>query len=128
MNKPTLVAIAVSLLAALAGCMDDAGRGLQAKATLDFEGQGNGSHSETGSCKDEGDIAGEGTLHDGSVTVRVTDSGGSQLFERSFKESFDLSKEVIRGDSGSWKIEATRSGNDLAGDQFNGRYEFRLYC
>jgi len=128
MKHHTPIPIALALIAALAGCMDDASRSLQAEATLDFDGQGNGTHSETGSCKDEGDIAGDGTLHDGRVTVRVTDVDGTELFERTFNANFDLAKETIRGDSGTWKVEATRGGDDLAGDQFNGKYTFRLYC
>lgn len=126
-TSPMMLALAAFALTA-AGCMDDAARSFTAKATLDFNGRGNGNHSETGSCKDEGDIAGEGTLHDGAVSLRVTDADGTVLLDRRFSDSFTLEKQTLRGDSGSWRIEATRSGDDLAGDEFNGQYEFRLYC
>ena len=119
------VAFGLVAVVALAGC---AKSGIGADARLTFDGSGNGTHSERANCDDSGRIGGSGDVTDGTVRVRVTDVDGTQLFSQDFEGDFDLDDQTLTGDSGEWKIEATRSGNDLAGDEFQGDYQFNLVC
>lgn len=112
---------------ALAGCTNPFGVGATAK--IEFTGTGGGTHSETGNCDDSGKVNGNGKVTDGEVLFRVTDAQGNEKFERSFNADFSLDDQSLSGISGSWKLEATRSGNDLlGGDPFNGDYHFALFC
>lgn len=125
---PSIFALLLVAFVALSGCQGKVGS-IGAEASLDWPmGGGNGSHSETADCDDEGRLTGSGTVHDGVVFVKVTDSDGSAVYERDFDGSIGFSNQILKGDSGSWKIEATRSGNDLAGDEFHGEYAFHLNC
>jgi RNA polymerase sigma-70 factor (ECF subfamily) len=66
--------------------------------------------------------------HAPAVTVRVVDAGGATLFEESYDRAFDLARTPLRGDSGEWRLEASRSGGSLFGGEFEGNYEFQVYC
>lgn len=122
----TLAAAATVLTVALAGC--NQAKELVAEAEVMYDGGSNGSHSDTATCDADGDIRGNGDVQDGSVTITVEDSDGTELFQRTFDGSFDLSKQPITGDSGTWSISAVRTSDDVLGDQFAGEYAFFLNC
>lgn len=108
---------------AMAGCS-----GLTAEAKLEYDGSSNGSHSEGADCDDQAEVSGSGTLHDGTVRVTVEDDGGSTVFDETYTESFTIGDATVSGASGEWTLRAQRSGDDLAGDEFNGDYEVFLDC
>jgi hypothetical protein len=112
-----------ALLVALSGCA-----GVGAETTLKFDGSGNGTHSETPKCDDQGKVKGSGSIPDGGVIVTLQDSSGKQLFQRTFQGEFTLDEETLTGASGTWHIEAQRSGDGLAGDAFAGNYAFYVNC
>lgn len=117
------IVLYAGLVFALAGC---AGAG--AESTLRFDGNGNGTHSETPQCDDQGKVKGSGSIPDGDVMVTVKDSAGKQLFQQSFKGDFTLDERTVSGASGTWSFQAQRSGDDLAGDAFAGDYAFYVNC
>jgi len=112
-----------ALVLALSGC---AGAG--AETTLKFDGAGNGTHSETPNCDDQGKVKGSGNIPDGDVVVTMKDSSGKQLFQQNFSGDFTLDERTLTGASGAWNIQASRSGDDLAGDAFSGQYAFYVNC
>lgn len=113
-----------AVLVAASGCL-----AVGADAHLDYDGRGNGSHSETASCGDKGTIRTTGEVHDGRLTIRLTDSGDTEVFQKEFRNgSIEMTAVEARGDSGTWTLSASRSGDDLAGDSFNGNYQIRLDC
>ncbi|HLF15901.1 MAG TPA: hypothetical protein VI796_00490 [Candidatus Thermoplasmatota archaeon] len=120
-RKLCLVLAGVMLL--LAGC-SSAG----AEAAIEFDGTGNGAHSDRGDCGDSGTLSGDGKVHDGQVTVRVQDADGTELFVQSYSEDFELDGEHLSGDAGDWTLRATRDGNDVLGDTFGGSYDLALNC
>jgi hypothetical protein len=108
---------------ALSGCA-----GLGSDSTLKYDGTANGTHSESPGCDDQGRIAGSGNVADGSVLVTLKDSTGKQLFQQTFKGDFKLDEKTVSGAAGTWNLQAERSGDDLAGDAFSGKYAFHLKC
>lgn len=121
--RNALTALVVTGAMLLAGCA-----GLTAEASIDYDGASNGSHSDKADCDADGSITGSGDITDGSVQVTVEDADGTEMFTRTFSGSFDLDKTDLDGDAGTWTLEAVRRGDDLAGDEFNGEYEFHLDC
>lgn len=117
-----LILTTITLLA-ISGC---AGAG--AEATLKYDGKANGTHSQTPTCDDQGAIKGSGNIPDGEVVVTLKDSDGKQMFTQTFKGDFTLSEKTVSGASGKWSLMASRSGDDLAGDAFSGKYAFHLNC
>lgn len=107
----------------LSGCA-----GFTAEADLSFDGSGNGSHSDAADCDADGTVFGAGSITDGQVAVRVTDSEGNTLYSQVFDGDFDLSAQELTGHSGTWTLHATRGGDDLVGDPFRGDYELYLEC
>lgn len=122
-HRHALAALVVTSALLLAGCA-----GLTAEASIDYDGDQNGSHSDRADCDADGSITGSGDVTDGSVQVTVTDSEGNAVFTRTFSGPFELDKTSLDGHSGTWTLEADRSGDDLAGDEFHGEYEFHLDC
>lgn len=112
-----------ALVVALSGCA-----GLGAETTLKFDGSGNGTHSETPKCDDQGKVKGTGSIPDGNVVITMKDSSGKQLFQQTFEGDFTLDERTLTGASGTWNIHASRSGDDLAGDAFQGNYAFYVNC
>lgn len=124
MNTKTLMTlIAGTAMLALSGCA-----GLTSEADLAYDGNSNGSHSDSADCDADGAFNGSGSITDGSVRVTVTDSDGTTLFSESYSSSFTLAKQTLTGDSGEWTIKAQRSGDDVLGDAFRGDYDFFLNC
>lgn len=120
-------AILLTAAMTLAGCAGGGGT-LGSDASLTFDGTGGGSHDDSADCGDEGTITGDGNIQDGTVSVVVTDGGGDQVFEQEYEGEFTIEPETVNGASGTWQIEATRGGEGLAGDEFQGEYTFRLDC
>ena len=115
--------VSAGLVVALSGCTGDGG-----SSNLSYDGKANGSHSDTAGCDDQGTIQGSGNIPDGAVLITLKDSAGKQLFQQTFKDSFTLDKRTVSGASGTWSIEARRSGDDLVGDSFSGKYDFTVDC
>jgi hypothetical protein len=116
--------LAAGLVLLLAGCTAGTGD----LTELSYEGRDSGSHQERADCDDSATLAGTGNVEDGTLTVRVTDGSGEEAFSRSFDGGIDLEGERLQGASGTWTMTATRSGDDLVGDEFNGQYTFGLTC
>lgn len=123
MTRHALGVLAVTAATLFAGCA-----GLTAEASLEYDGASNGSHSDKADCDASGSVTGSGEITDGSVQVTVQDSDGTEMFSQSFSGPFDLDETGLDGDSGTWTLEAVRIGDDLAGDEFRGDYEFHLDC
>ena len=123
MNITTTIIITAGILVGLSGCT-----GSGAASSLTYEGKANGSHSDTAACDDQGTIKGSGAIPDGSVLVTLKDADGKQLFQQSFKGTFTLATKTVSGASGTWTIDAQRSGDDLLGDAFSGKYTFNVAC
>ena len=115
--------ISAGIVLALAGCTGSGG-----DANLSYDGAADGTHSETAACDDQGTIKGSGNVLDGTVLITLRDSAGKQLFQQAFQDSFTLDSQTVSGASGTWKIDAQRSGDDLVGDSFSGKYDFRVNC
>lgn len=111
----------------LAGCVGE-GKLSSEGATLSYEGQQSGDHQETADCDEDGRITGSGNVEDGTLTVKVTDGGGEELWSKEFDGAVNFDSAPLSGASGTWTIKADRSGDDLAGDEFNGEYTFNLSC
>ncbi len=125
MNTKWPFVLLLTAVMALAGC---SGGTLGADASVTFDGNGSGSHSEEASCNDTGTLTGDGNVSDGRLEVTVSDGGGDEVFSQSFEGEFTLDPNELNGASGSWEITADRTGDDLAGDDFQGEYTFRLDC
>ncbi len=125
--RNTTFALLLASAMALSGCMG-VGTGITADASLEYDGASNGSHSETTDCGDSGTLSGSGNVPDGTVQITLTDGNDGQLFQQSYDGDFTLESQEFTGDSGTWKIDAQRSGDDLAGDEFRGDYGFHLDC
>lgn len=119
--SPILALLAALLVAGLAGCTTK-----NADAAVEFDGEGNGVDADTTDCDDKGTLVGTGNVEDGEVTVRVL-NGNDEIFQETYDGEIAVDGRVLNGDSGTWTIEATRSGEQLLED-FNGQYTFRLDC
>lgn len=123
-----MVLILLGAAALLAGCADDADVDAGG-ASLEFNGEDSGTHSDTAEgCDDEGTLAGSGNIDDGSILVTVTDGSGDEVFSKTYDGGIDGEGERLQGASGDWKLTVARSGDDLVGDPFRGRYTFTLTC
>lgn len=121
------VSVLVAALA-LAGCMDDASD-LKADATvLSYDGQASGDHEKGAECDGNGNIHGSGDVQDGQVKVLVRDGDGNEIFSKTYDAEFSLAESDLSGRAGNWTLRAERSGDDLAGDPFNGQYSFTMTC
>jgi hypothetical protein len=121
------LALLLAAAMAFAGCAGGGGT-LGSDAGVTFDGNTSGSHGDSADCGDQGTVSGSGTVNDGSLEVRVTDGSGDEVFQETFEGEISMDAQTVDGASGNWKIEATRSGDDLAGDEFQGEYTFRLDC
>lgn len=121
--RALLIAAALALL--FAGCMDNK---LAGGTTLSYDGNQSGTHKETEDCDEDGRVTGSGNVEDGQLHVRVMDGSGDELWSKTFDGAVDFDSTSLNGASGAWTISADRSGNDLAGDEFNGEYTFNLSC
>ena len=116
-----LVALA---LASLAGCIGDSG----GSAQLSYDGNDIGSHSESEDCDKEGHLLGSGHIERGSVYVTVTTDDGER-YGSSFTGDFNLASQELTGQSGDWKLTATRvGGTNLGLTGFQGSYSFTMTC
>lgn len=120
--RNTLLFAALAML--LAGCTAGTGDVTE----LSHEGVGSGNHEEKADCDDSGTLGGTGNVEDGTLVVTVTDGSGDEVFSRTFDGGIDVEGERLEGASGEWTLSATRSGDDLVGDEFNGQYTFGLTC
>ena len=124
MNMTNLLTIGfVGTLFGLAGC---AGAG--AEAELKYDGAASGTHTDAITCDDQATIKGNGNVADGEVMVTLKDSAGNQLLQQTFKGDFTLVEKTVSGSSGAWSVSAQRSGDDVVGDAFTGKYEFYVNC
>jgi hypothetical protein len=99
-----------------------------AAASVVFDGKGNGVNDDSAKCRDKGTLTGSGHVDDGQVTVRVTDGDGHELLSKTYQSGdIPVDAKGLAGNTGTWTVEATRSGSDLFSD-FNGHYTFRLDC
>lgn len=121
-----ILLLALSSLALLAGCADNASA--HGAASLDFNGTGMGTHDDSAECDDDGTVTGTGNVDDGTLHVTVTDGDGKVQFDETYDGGVDASAEHMDGASGTWTLTATRVGDDLLGDEFKGQYEFTLAC
>lgn len=114
---------------ALAGCTESDFQEDVAEASLQFNGSGDGSQSDTGSCGSEATIHGSADVNDGVLSFTVTDGAGNERFSQEFTGTESVSKRTLPGDSGTWTLSVDREGDDtLGGDEFGGSYEFYLNC
>lgn len=123
--RPHVLAMSLLLFAVpFAGCIGDSG----GSASVSFDGSGNGSHSDSSDCDDDGTVFGSGNVDAGQVTVRVTDGDGRQIYADTFDGGVNVETEGVDGASGEWDIVATRSSDTLLGTPFSGDYSFKLSC
>ena len=116
--------LAVSAVLLLAGCIGDSG----GSAKLSYKGDGIGSHSESERCDKEGHLLGTGSIDAGSVRVTVTTDDGER-YGADFTGEFTLASQELTGQSGTWKLTATRvGGNNLGLSGFDGSYSFTMTC
>ena len=121
MRKLVLLA---SLAVLLAGCVGDSG----GSARVSYEGDNVGSHDDSAKCDKDGHLLGSGNIEDGSVRVIVTTDDGER-FGRDFSGEFTLASQELTGQSGTWRLSVTRSGDSNLGlSGFQGRYSFTLTC
>lgn len=124
MNSTRILTIAlVGTALVLAGCTD-----VGAQADLNYNGQENGSHSQSVQCSDAGTIKGSGSITDGEVLITLQDADGKQLLQRTFSGDFTLDETRVSGSSGSWSFQAQRTSDSTLGDEFSGSYAFSLSC
>lgn len=122
------VLILLGAAALLAGCADDADVDAGG-ASLEFNGEDSGTHSDTAEgCDDGGTLTGSGNIDDGSIQVTVTDGSGDEVFSRTYDDGVEAEGERLQGASGDWRLTVARSGDDLVGDPFRGQYAFTLAC
>lgn len=127
MESRWTIALLVTATMTLAGCAGGGGT-LGSDASLTFDGSGSGTHSEEVDCNDDGTLTGDGNVSDGQLQVTVTDGSGDEVFSQTFEGEFTLEPKTMNGASGTWEVQGERSGDDLAGDEFQGEYTFRLDC
>lgn len=120
--------LCAGLVLALSGCTAKGTEATPPEAMLKYDGNGNGVHSETPQCDDQGKVKGSGGVPDGDVTITLKDSSGRQLLQQTFKGDFTLDEKTVSGASGTWNFQAQRSSDDLAGDPFAGHYVFYVDC
>lgn len=126
MLRTTLLALVIAV--GMAGCTVEDGKVKSQSATLSYEGEQSGSHEERSDCDEDGQVTGSGRIEDGTLRVKITDGGGDEVWSKTFDGEVSLDSDSLNGASGEWTISADRSGNDLAGDEFNGQYTFNLSC
>ena len=120
-----LRAIIVAPLAViLAGCVGDSGN----KASVSFDGEGNGSHDDSTDCDSDGTVFANGEVDEGQVHLQVTDGDGTELYNEEFDGGINVDSEGLDGASGDWTISAVRTSDAVLGSPFNGDYTFRLAC
>lgn len=108
----------------LGGCVGDSG----GSARLSYEGDDIGNHSESEKCDSDGHLLGSGSIDSGSVRVTVTTDDGER-FGRDFTGDFTLASQELNGQSGTWRLTATRVGDSTFGlSGFQGEYSFTLTC
>lgn len=120
----SVVLAAASLALLLSGCVGDSG----GSASVSFDGQGNGSHSDGTDCDSDGTLVASGQVDAGQVDVRITDGDGKVVFSRQFDGGANLDAQALDGASGDWEITALRTSDTLLGQPFSGDYSFRLSC
>ncbi len=96
-----------------------------------FQGQGSGSDSKSLECGTSGSIA-HGVQGQGSVTVRVTDGEGKEIYSRSFDgQGQGGETDKISGAAGTWTLTVTRGGSSSFGGfggGFQGQYGITMAC
>jgi hypothetical protein len=108
----------------LAGCIGDSGH----SAKVSFDGTGNGSHSDSTKCDDDGTLFADGQVDKGQVDVTVRDGDGKTLFTQQFDGGANMDAKALTGASGTWEVSAVRTSDSVLGEPFSGHYNFRLAC
>lgn len=122
MRAPLLALAALAVLAA--GCVGDSG----GAAKLSYDGNGTGSHDDSAKCDKDGHLLGSGDIRSGSVRVTVTTDDGER-YGRDFTGQFTLASQELTGQSGTWRLTATRVGDSNLGlSGFEGEYSFTMTC
>lgn len=124
---PLLVA---SIFVVLAGCSAENGPDGQAVSgtgSLVYNGAANGSHDSHISCDGSGEVEYSYNVGMGTLTLRVVDGNGATAFSKSFTGPKNgASTQAVSGSSGSWHVEAERSGAGYG--SFSGQYAIALDC
>lgn len=119
-----LVVVVCCLAALVAGCVGDSG----GSAKLSYDGNDIGSHNDSSKCDKEGHLLGSGSISSGSVRVTVTTDDGER-YGADFTDDFTLASQELTGQSGTWTLRATRSGDSNLGlSGFDGSYSFTMTC
>lgn len=119
--RMVLAATAVLLLA---GCVGDTG----GSAKLSYDGTDIGNHSKSEKCDKEGHLLGTGSIDSGAVRVTVTTDDGER-YSDDFTGDFTLASQELTGQSGTWRLSATRMGDSNLGlSGFSGEYSFTMTC
>lgn len=95
---------------------------------MSFDGTGNGTHSDSTKCDEDGTLVASGQVDAGQVDVRVTDGDSKEVFSRQFDGGSNFDTDALEGASGTWKISAVRSSDSVLGQPFSGDYSFKLAC
>jgi hypothetical protein len=110
-------------LVLLAACTTTGG-----PVSLSYDGNQTGSHQASRSCDANGTLVGSGKVESGQVEIRAKDGSDNELFRHTYDGTFDFSGQTLNGASGTWTIEATRSGSGVLSGGFQGHYTFTLTC
>jgi hypothetical protein len=111
-------------VALLAGCVGDSG----GSAKLSYDGDDIGTHGDASGCDKDGHLLGSGSIGRGSVRVTVTTDDGER-YGADFTGDFSLASQELAGQSGDWRLTATRiGGTNLGLTGFDGSYSFTMTC
>lgn len=123
----TLVVAAMLVALALAGCTAEnspGGQSASGNGSLAYNGSSSGTQRSDGfSCDGSAQVSLAGNLGSGSLTVKVTDGAGSQVYSKSANGPGQVTENRdISGAAGDWRITATR------GAGFTGQYTIGVDC
>jgi len=115
---------------ALAGCAFENGPGGQsasAPGSLSYNGASTGSHStEPFRCDGSAKVNYNTNLGSGSITIKVTDGSGGELYSKTVSGPGQKSTtDPVSGPAGEWRLTVTRGG-PLGG--FSGQYNVNVAC
>lgn len=117
-----LVTLALAASVVLAGCTTDRDDDADRNVELAYEGEEDGSHTDTADCNDDGLLTSTGILEDGNITITVTDGAGDTIYDQTLNGTLTGDSEGLNGEPGEWTVEVERS------DGFDGQYIVNLGC